>query len=233
MHTHRTLMANVVGGGEWGSGSAESIVLGVVPMFHITGMLYGVISPMFGGATVVIMPRWDRELAGRLISRHKVSHWTCIPTMIIDLFASPNYRQLRPEQPALAVGRRRGDAAGRGAAPDRRVRAALLRGLRPHRDGRAQPRQPGRAAQAAVPGHAVLRRRLARGRSGHAQGTAARRDRRDRHARPDGVPRLLEEPGGHGRGVRRDRRAAAISAPATSGTWTPTATSSSPTASSA
>ncbi len=92
MHTHRTLMANVIGGGVWGSGSAESIVLGVVPMFHITGMLYGVISPMFSGATVVVMPRWDRELAGRLISRHKVSHWTCIPTMIIDLFASPNYR---------------------------------------------------------------------------------------------------------------------------------------------
>lgn len=92
MHTHRTLMANVVGGGEWGSGSAESVVLGVVPMFHITGMLYGVISPMFAGATVVVMPRWDRELAGRLISRHRVSHWTCIPTMIIDLFASPNYR---------------------------------------------------------------------------------------------------------------------------------------------
>jgi fatty-acyl-CoA synthase len=93
MHTHRTLMANAVGGGEWGSGSAESIVLGVVPMFHITGMLYGVIAPMFSGATVVVMPRWDRELAGRLISRHRVSHWTCIPTMIIDLFASPNYRQ--------------------------------------------------------------------------------------------------------------------------------------------
>lgn len=92
MHTHRTLMANVVGGAEWGSGGAESVVLGVVPMFHITGMLYGVISPMYGGATVVVMPRWDRELAGRLISRHKVSHWTCIPTMIIDLFASPNYR---------------------------------------------------------------------------------------------------------------------------------------------
>ena len=92
MHTHRTLMANVVGGGQWGSTSAEAVVLGVVPMFHITGMLYGVLSPMFSGATVVVMPRWDRELAGRLISRHRVSHWTCIPTMIIDLFASPNYR---------------------------------------------------------------------------------------------------------------------------------------------
>jgi fatty-acyl-CoA synthase len=38
------------------------------------------------------MPRWDRELAGRLISQQRVTHWTCIPTMIIDLFASPNYR---------------------------------------------------------------------------------------------------------------------------------------------
>jgi len=92
MHTHRTLMANVIGGGQWGSSSAESVVLGVVPMFHVTGMLYGVIAPMFSGATVVVMPRWDRELAGRLISAHRVSHWTCIPTMIIDLFASPNYR---------------------------------------------------------------------------------------------------------------------------------------------
>lgn len=92
IHTHRTLMANVVGGGLWGYVSAETVSLGVVPMFHITGMLYGVLSPVFYGSTVVLMPRWDRELAGRLMSRHKVTHWTCIPTMIIDLFASPNYQ---------------------------------------------------------------------------------------------------------------------------------------------
>ncbi len=92
MHTHRTLMPNAVGGGLWGHASAETVSLGVVPMFHITGMLYGVIAPVYAGSTVVIMPRWDRELAGRLISRHRVSHWTCIPTMIIDLFGSPHYR---------------------------------------------------------------------------------------------------------------------------------------------
>jgi fatty-acyl-CoA synthase len=91
MHTHRTLMANTVGG-QWGWAGAESVSLAVVPMFHITGMLYGVLSPVYTGATSVLMPRWDRELAGRLISRHRVTHWTCIPTMIIDLFASPNYR---------------------------------------------------------------------------------------------------------------------------------------------
>ena len=92
MHTHRTLMPNVIGGGLWGHTSAETISLGVVPMFHITGMLYNVLGPVWGGTTVVILPRWDRELAGRLISRYRITHWTCIPTMIIDLFASPNYK---------------------------------------------------------------------------------------------------------------------------------------------
>src|SRR5260370_6260789 len=42
---------------------------------------------------MVLMPRWDRELASQLVSRHSVSHWTCIPTMIIDLLASPNLDQ--------------------------------------------------------------------------------------------------------------------------------------------
>ncbi len=92
MHTHRTLMSNCVGGGLWGHGSAESVSLGVVPMFHITGMMYGVLGNIYLGSTTVILPRWDRELAGRLISRHQVTHWTCIPTMIIDLFGSPNYK---------------------------------------------------------------------------------------------------------------------------------------------
>jgi fatty-acyl-CoA synthase len=92
MHTHRTLMPNIVGGGLWGHADASSVSLGVVPFFHVTGMMYGVLAPVWGGSTVIILPRWDRELAGRLIFRHQVTHWTCIPTMIIDLFASPNYK---------------------------------------------------------------------------------------------------------------------------------------------
>ena len=92
MHTHRTLMPNIVGGGLWGQSSTEAVSLGVVPMFHITGLMYNVLVPAYGGGTTILMPRWDRELAGRLISRHRITHWTCIPTMVIDLFGSPNYQ---------------------------------------------------------------------------------------------------------------------------------------------
>ncbi len=90
IHTHRTIGHNVVSGAVWGNGTMESVSLAVVPMFHITGMLYGLHLPIYLGSTSVIMPRWDRELAGTLISRHQVTSWTMIPTMMIDLFGSPN-----------------------------------------------------------------------------------------------------------------------------------------------
>ncbi len=90
MHTHRTIMHNVIGGALMASSGADATVLAVVPLFHVTGMLYGMHTPIFGGATVVMMPRWDRDVAGRLISRHRITHWTNIPTMIIDMFGSPN-----------------------------------------------------------------------------------------------------------------------------------------------
>jgi fatty-acyl-CoA synthase len=93
MHTHRTIMHNVVSGVAWGSATAETVCLAVVPMFHITGMLYGLHAPIYTGATVIVMPRWDRELAGHLISKHRVNSWTMIPTMIVDLLASPNVAQ--------------------------------------------------------------------------------------------------------------------------------------------
>jgi fatty-acyl-CoA synthase len=91
IHTHRTLMANAAGG-QWSHTGPETVSLGVVPFFHITGMLYGVLGAVYSAVTTVILPRWDRELAGRLISRYGVTHWVCIPTMVIDLFGSPNYQ---------------------------------------------------------------------------------------------------------------------------------------------
>ena len=91
MHSHRSLMANAAAG-RWTHAGPESVALAVVPMFHITGLMYGVLASVFNGSTSIVMPRWDRELAGRLISRHRATHWVCIPTMVIDLFASPNYR---------------------------------------------------------------------------------------------------------------------------------------------
>jgi fatty-acyl-CoA synthase len=93
MHTHGSIMHNAVASGLWAGSSAENATLCAVPMFHITGMVSVMHATIFGGGTLVIMPRWDRELAGRLISRHRVTHWTNVPTMVIDLLASPSFDQ--------------------------------------------------------------------------------------------------------------------------------------------
>ena len=91
MHTHASLMHNAVSTTIWGNSTPENVVLSVVPMFHITGMVSILHAAIYGSATLVVMPRWDRELAGHLISRWRVTHWTNIPTMVIDLLASPNF----------------------------------------------------------------------------------------------------------------------------------------------
>ena len=91
MHLHKSIMHNAVASALWGNGCADSVTLAVVPMFHITGMVSVMHTAIYMGATLVVMPRWDRDLAGRLISRYRVTNWTNIPTMVIDLLASPNF----------------------------------------------------------------------------------------------------------------------------------------------
>ena len=93
MHLHRSIMHNAVAGGLWGNGNADSVVLVVAPLFHITGMVSVMHTAIRSGAVLVIMPRWDRDLAGRLISQWKVTSWTNIPTMVVDLLASPHFAQ--------------------------------------------------------------------------------------------------------------------------------------------
>jgi fatty-acyl-CoA synthase len=93
MHTHGTIMHNAMSSGLWAAGTPENKTLCVVPMFHITGMVSVMHSSIYIGATLVLMPRWDRDLAGRLISKWKITHWTNIPTMVIDLLGSPNMAQ--------------------------------------------------------------------------------------------------------------------------------------------
>jgi fatty-acyl-CoA synthase len=91
MHPHSSIMHNAVASAHWGNATADNVTLLVVPMFHITGMVSVMHSSIYIGATLVMMPRWDRDLAGRLISAWKVTTWTNIPTMVIDLLGSPNF----------------------------------------------------------------------------------------------------------------------------------------------
>ncbi len=89
MHPHSTFMCTANGGVYWGTATSDSVVLGVLPMFHVTGMQGNMNTPIIVGATVVLMTRWDRDCAAELIDRRRVTGWTNITAMLIDFLANP------------------------------------------------------------------------------------------------------------------------------------------------
>lgn len=90
MHTHRTIMTTLVGAALWEGLTADSVSLATAPFFHVTGMQHSMHAPIFAGATIVILPRWDPEIAGYMIERYGCTHWANVPTMVVDLLAHPS-----------------------------------------------------------------------------------------------------------------------------------------------
>lgn len=91
MHTHRTVQVTCIGGVVWNPMSHTDISLTVLPMFHVVGMQAALNGPIYAGGTMVIMTRWDRAAAARLIERHRVTRWRSIATMAIDLVNDPEF----------------------------------------------------------------------------------------------------------------------------------------------
>ena len=90
MHTHRSVMHTTLTTPVWHRQYQEEVVLTVLPLFHVTGMQNAMNSPIYTAATMVIVARWDREVAAALIARYRVTGWTSVPTMVVDLLSSPN-----------------------------------------------------------------------------------------------------------------------------------------------
>jgi fatty-acyl-CoA synthase len=89
MISHRNAMHTVVTNTVWFSANQESSQLVALPYFHVTSMQGGLNAPLYQGSTMVVMTRWDREVAAELIQRYRVRSWTAISTMVVDFLANP------------------------------------------------------------------------------------------------------------------------------------------------
>lgn len=92
MHSHYTVMVTAVGGVVWHQFEEDSISLATLPMFHVTGMQGAMNGPIYAGGTLVIMARWDRQIAAELIRRYQITRWRSIATMAIDFVNDPNIK---------------------------------------------------------------------------------------------------------------------------------------------
>ncbi|MBC3883539.1 long-chain fatty acid--CoA ligase [Undibacterium griseum] len=90
IHTHSSVMFNIVGSPTWsGAIVPNHVSLAVLPFFHVTGMQSVMNAMIYCGGALVILPRWDRDTAGQLITRYNVTSWTLVPSMMIDFLSNP------------------------------------------------------------------------------------------------------------------------------------------------
>ncbi len=93
MHSHRTVMTTLYGTIVWRRPDTpeegREVVLASLPFFHVTGMQGVLNGPLYEGHCLVLMARWDRRLAARMIEHYRVTRWRSITTMAIDLLNDP------------------------------------------------------------------------------------------------------------------------------------------------
>ena len=89
MHTHRSVMSTLVGGIQWFGCTQDTRYLSVLPFFHVTAMAGSMNGPIYAGATIVLLSRWDREVAAICIERYRITLWQVISTMMIDFLSNP------------------------------------------------------------------------------------------------------------------------------------------------
>lgn len=89
MHTHRSVMYGTVARSVWLGSSPDAVILATLPYFHVTGFQSSLNSVLHLGATVVILPRWDRDVALECLQRQHITAAQMISTMVVDLLARP------------------------------------------------------------------------------------------------------------------------------------------------
>jgi fatty-acyl-CoA synthase len=91
MHTHRNLVHGATGLALWFGHAPGAVFLAVAPMSHIAGLANSANCGILAGATLVMLPRWNRALAAQLIARYRVEFAGLAPAAMIDLLSSPDF----------------------------------------------------------------------------------------------------------------------------------------------
>lgn len=88
---------------------AASATLLNVPLFHVTGLLAVCFISIVASRKIVLMSKWDPERALQIIERERISSFSGVPTMVLDMMAHPNFHKY--DTSSL------GTVGGGGAAP--------------------------------------------------------------------------------------------------------------------
>lgn len=94
VHNHISVQHAINSVFQWFDIRPEDISLSVAPMFHVVGMQAGMNVAIRQGCTMVMVPRWDRNVVAECIEKYRISVWPAVPTMVVDLLNHPNIKDL-------------------------------------------------------------------------------------------------------------------------------------------
>ena len=89
MLTHHNLVANVVQTDRVERLTEKEVMIGILPFYHIYGMVCLMSGALRVGATIVTMPRFDLEQFLSLIEKHKVTMGYIVPPIVLALAKHP------------------------------------------------------------------------------------------------------------------------------------------------
>ncbi len=89
MLTHHNLIANITQTLAMKHITRDDIVMGILPFFHIYGMVVILQMALRFGATIVTMPRFDMEQFLQIIQNQKITYANLVPPIILGLAKHP------------------------------------------------------------------------------------------------------------------------------------------------
>jgi long-chain acyl-CoA synthetase len=94
---HSGVLANVFQMKAWGApismAEGEEVVMGVMPLFHVYGMVAVMHFTVLTGNAMVLLPRWETEQVLKTISRYKPIYFPGVPTMYVAINNHPKARK--------------------------------------------------------------------------------------------------------------------------------------------
>ncbi|CAJ0880489.1 Long-chain-fatty-acid--CoA ligase [Ralstonia mannitolilytica] len=95
MLTHRNALYKTAVTVQVGGIQASDVMLAVAPLSHIAGMLMGMNTMLYSGATTILLYRFDALAVLQAIDRYRVTWWYSMTPMNLAVMAHPDAAQYR------------------------------------------------------------------------------------------------------------------------------------------
>jgi long-chain acyl-CoA synthetase len=100
--SHRSLLANAMQVDVWmGAREGQERVLTLLPMFHVYGLMIGLIHPIFCAATITLMTRFDAAPTVDVLEQQRPTVFPLVPAICAALSRELECRARRVAAPAL------------------------------------------------------------------------------------------------------------------------------------